>query len=138
LQTAQPRIRRLHDAQDAHLHGRAWFRRRHGGRLELESRGCRERVGRRLRRDRGQRREERTLHTSTRRLTRSGSMQRKIGRRGLLGGAAVTLALPFMPSLDRPMGGVRLAAAAAAPPKRFLVYFFPNGVYAKDWTPANA
>jgi hypothetical protein len=65
-------------------------------------------------------------------------MQRKIGRRGLLGGAAVTLSLPFLPSLDRPMGGVRLAEAAAAPPKRFLVYFFPNGVYAKDFTPPNA
>jgi Protein of unknown function (DUF1552) len=65
-------------------------------------------------------------------------MQRKIGRRGLLGGAAVTLALPFLPSLDRPMGGVRLAQAAPTAPKRFLVYFIPNGVYAKDWTPANA
>lgn len=62
-------------------------------------------------------------------------MHRRIGRRALLGGAAVTLGLPFLPSLDRPIGGVRHAAAAGTAPKRFLVYYIPNGVYLLDWTP---
>src|SRR5438067_979905 len=68
-------------------------------------------------------------------MTRSGPMHRRIGRRALLGGAAVSLGLPFLPSLDKPVSGVRMAAAATAPPKRFLVYYIPNGVYAKDWKP---
>jgi hypothetical protein len=62
----------------------------------------------------------------------------RIGRRAFLGGAAVSLGLPFLPSLEKPAGGVRMAKAAVTAPKRFLVYFFPNGVYAKDWTPTGA
>jgi hypothetical protein len=67
-------------------------------------------------------------------VTKSGSGGR-IGRRALLGGAAVTVALPFLPSLEKPTSGVRLAKAAATAPKRFLVYYIPNGVYAQAWTP---
>ncbi|HWZ88505.1 MAG TPA: DUF1552 domain-containing protein, partial [Polyangiaceae bacterium] len=63
-------------------------------------------------------------------------MNRRVGRRAFLGGTAVALGLPFLPSLGHRMGGVRSAAAAnPVAPKRFLVYYVPNGVYAADWTP---
>jgi len=52
----------------------------------------------------------------------------------LLGGAAVTLGLPFLPSL-LPRTGARDAAAATVAPKRFLVYYVPNGTYQPAWTP---
>src|SRR5260221_5090242 len=61
-------------------------------------------------------------------------MNRDFGRRALLGGAAVTLGLPFLPSLVR-RASVRDAAAATAAPKRFLVYYVPNGTYQPAWTP---
>jgi hypothetical protein len=55
-------------------------------------------------------------------------------RRRLFAGAAVTLALPFLPSL---VVGPRRARAAscAAPPKRFVAWYTPNGFHMPDWTP---
>jgi hypothetical protein len=61
-------------------------------------------------------------------------MNRRIGRRAFLGGAAVALGLPFLPSLMQ-RDAVRGASAATTGPKRFLIYYIPNGVYALDWTP---
>jgi hypothetical protein len=60
-------------------------------------------------------------------------MNPRIGRRAWLGGAAVALGLPFLPSLVRRTG--REAAAATNAPKRFLVYYVPNGCYQPSWTP---
>src|SRR5882672_11927135 len=62
------------------------------------------------------------------------TMSHRVGRRALLGGAAVTIGLPFLPSLA-PRAGVRDAAAATVAPKRFLVYYVPNGTYQPAWTP---
>src|SRR5216683_2385971 len=62
-------------------------------------------------------------------------MSRRFGRRAFLGGASVILGLPFLPSLEDRAGGVRSAAAATASPKRFLLYYVPNGVYLPAWTP---
>jgi hypothetical protein len=55
-------------------------------------------------------------------------------RRAWLAGAAVTLGLPFLPSL-LPRSSVRKASAATAAPKRFVVYYVPNGCYQPAWTP---
>jgi len=44
------------------------------------------------------------------------------------------LGLPFLPSLLH-RRGVREAAAQTLSPKRFVVYYVPNGVYQKSWTP---
>ena len=62
-------------------------------------------------------------------------MSRRFGRRAFLGGASVILGLPFLPSLEDRAGGVRSAAAATASPKRFLLYYVPNGVYLPAWNP---
>jgi hypothetical protein len=61
-------------------------------------------------------------------------MNSPVGRRAFLGGAAVMLGLPFLPSLSH-RRGVREAAAQSLSPKRFVVYYVPNGVYQKSWTP---
>src|SRR5882757_7779141 len=61
-------------------------------------------------------------------------MNRRVGRRAFLGGASVMLGLPFLPSLGY-RRGMRSAAAATGSPKRFLLYYVPNGVYLPDWTP---
>lgn len=57
-------------------------------------------------------------------------MRRHIPRRAFLRGAGVALGLPFLPSLAR--------RAEAAAPKRFLVYFVPNGVYIPAYMPKGA
>lgn len=58
-------------------------------------------------------------------------MRRGINRRQFLGGAAVCLSLPFLPSLV-PRNA---RAASCAPPKRFVSWFVPNGMIMPDWTP---
>jgi hypothetical protein len=61
--------------------------------------------------------------------------QRKFGkldRRTFLGGAAVGMSLPFLPS----MFGARAAKAAPAAAARFLVYYVPNGMHLQDFTPS--
>jgi hypothetical protein len=54
-------------------------------------------------------------------------------RRKFLGTAAATVSLPFLPSLAARER--RAHAAACAPPKRFLAWYVPNGIYMPDWTP---
>jgi hypothetical protein len=61
-------------------------------------------------------------------------MNSPVKRRAFLGGAAVMLGLPFLPSMLH-RRGVREAAAQTLSPKRFVVYYVPNGVYQKSWTP---
>src|SRR5689334_9915895 len=60
-------------------------------------------------------------------------------RRAFLGGAAATLALPFLesalPKWARP-SIVGRASAQAAPPLRFLGYYVPCGFRMSDWTPS--
>lgn len=58
---------------------------------------------------------------------------RRLSRRAFLGGASATLALPFLESV-LPRG---LARAQAAPPARFLGYYFPCGIRMEHWTPKN-
>jgi hypothetical protein len=54
-------------------------------------------------------------------------------RRRFLTGAAVTVGLPFLPSV---MGGFRSAkGATCGAPQRFLSWFLPCGVVMPDWTP---
>ena len=62
------------------------------------------------------------------------AVNRPTPRRRFLGGAAVALGLPFLESLGGRRGFVRRAQAATAP-KRLLVYYVPNGVFLRDWTP---
>lgn len=53
----------------------------------------------------------------------------RLTRRGLLRGAlGVPFALPLLPSLSR-------AQEASAPPKRFIVFFHPNGTMPDEWFP---
>jgi hypothetical protein len=54
-------------------------------------------------------------------------------RRAFLGGAGVSLALPWLPSLRR--GEAR---ADAAPPVRLIHWYCPNGMNMGDWTPTSA
>ena len=58
-------------------------------------------------------------------------------RRRFLGGATVAVGLPILESMAGRRGFIRRAEAATAP-KRLLVYYIPNGVYLKDWTPPDA
>lgn len=48
--------------------------------------------------------------------------------------AAVTVALPFLPSA---LWSRRAGAAACQPPRRFMAWFVPNGFNMPDWTPAS-
>ncbi|HYO92985.1 MAG TPA: DUF1552 domain-containing protein [Polyangiaceae bacterium] len=57
-------------------------------------------------------------------------MNPRPSRRQFLGGAAVALSLPFLPSLQR-----TARAADCVPPKRFMAWFVPNGMVMPDWTP---
>lgn len=57
--------------------------------------------------------------------------KRRLSRRTLLRGAGVCLALPYLESLVGP--GV--ARAQAAPTKRMIVAYFPNGAAAAYWPP---
>ena len=57
----------------------------------------------------------------------------RIGRRALLRGAGgIALGLPFLEAMT-PFG--RLAQAATPPPKRFLVFFSPDGNIHENWVP---
>lgn len=56
-------------------------------------------------------------------------------RRLFLGSAAVTMALPFLPSA---LWTRRAGAASCTPPRRFMAWFVPNGFVMPDWTPATA
>lgn len=58
------------------------------------------------------------------------SIDRRTFLRGVLGGAAVSIALPWLETMT---GGGR--AWAAAPPRRFGVWFFGNGVRREHWIP---
>lgn len=53
-------------------------------------------------------------------------------RRLFLTGAAVTLALPFLPSA---VWTRRAGAATCAAPRRFMAWMVPNGMVMPDWTP---
>jgi hypothetical protein len=57
----------------------------------------------------------------------------KISRRSFLGGAGAAIALPLFESL---LPRVARGAAPAAPPRRFLGFFVPNGIEMASWTPA--
>jgi hypothetical protein len=60
-------------------------------------------------------------------------MSSRTSRRRFLTGAAVTVGLPFLPSV---MGGaVAAAAGTCTAPQRFLSWFLPCGVIMPDWTP---
>jgi len=54
-------------------------------------------------------------------------------RRRFMKSAAVTVGLPFLPSVMG--GGSRARAAACTTPQRFLSWFLPCGVVMPDWTP---
>jgi hypothetical protein len=58
-------------------------------------------------------------------------ISKKYGRRAFLGGATVALGLPLLESLA-PRKALGQAGAA---PKRFLGYFYPNGMWMEDWRP---
>lgn len=53
-------------------------------------------------------------------------------RRLFLSTAAVTVALPFLPSA---LWSRRAGAAACTPPRRFMAWFVPNGFHMPAWTP---
>jgi hypothetical protein len=58
----------------------------------------------------------------------------RLNRRALLRGAGgVAIGLPFLEAM-RPFG-VRRAAAGNTPPKRFIVFFSPDGNIRENWTP---
>jgi hypothetical protein len=58
-------------------------------------------------------------------------MSKRYGRRAFLGGATVAIGLPFLEAL----APKRAVGAAGAAPKRFLGYFYPNGMWMDDWRP---
>lgn len=60
-------------------------------------------------------------------------MKTRQSRRLFLGGAAVTLALPFLPSA---LWSRRASAASLTPPRRFMAWFVPNGMVMPSWTPS--
>lgn len=53
-------------------------------------------------------------------------------RRLFLGGAAASVALPFLPSA---LWTRRANAQSCAAPRRFMAWFVPNGMVMPDWTP---
>jgi len=59
-------------------------------------------------------------------------MSTRHSRRLFLGGAAVTVALPFLASA---LWTRRAGAAGLTPPRRFMAWFVPNGLVMPDWTP---
>jgi hypothetical protein len=56
---------------------------------------------------------------------------KRYGRRAFLGGAAAMIGLPFFEAL----APRKAIGAAGAAPKRFLGYFYPNGMWMEDWRP---
>ena len=58
-------------------------------------------------------------------------MNRRTVLRGLLGGAAATVALPFLESL----AGKGARAACGTSPKRFVLFFWGNGIQLARWIP---
>lgn len=56
-------------------------------------------------------------------------LPRRTFLRGVMGGAAVTIALPYLEAMNP------VARAAPAPPRRFGVWFFGNGVRREHWVP---
>jgi hypothetical protein len=59
-------------------------------------------------------------------------------RRVFLSAAGVTLVLPFLPSALWSRRAAAAPAASAAPPRRFMSWFVPNGMVMPNWTPAAA
>lgn len=64
----------------------------------------------------------------------------RLSRRTFLGGAAATLALPWLEAMmPRGLGFTSPARAAADElPRRLLFYFVPNGIHMPAWTPASS
>jgi len=58
-------------------------------------------------------------------------ISQRYGRRAFLGGSSVLIGLPFLETLA-PRAARGQAASA---PKRFLGYFYPNGIVMDDWRP---
>jgi hypothetical protein len=54
--------------------------------------------------------------------------------RGILGGAAVGVGLPWLELMARP--SVASAAATDAFPRRFVIFFWGNGVLPEKWVPS--
>jgi hypothetical protein len=62
---------------------------------------------------------------------RFAKVSQRYGRRAFLGGGAALIGLPFLETLaPRPARGQSSGA-----PKRFLGYFYPNGIVMEDWRP---
>ena len=61
-------------------------------------------------------------------------VKKSIGRRTVLRGLGVTLALPLLDSMVPALVAVR--RTAGAPLKRFGAIYVPNGIMMKNWTPA--
>lgn len=62
-------------------------------------------------------------------------MQRRTVLRGLLGGAGVTFALPYLESLSWRRGS--FAQTLSTSPKRFIMYFWGNGSQPDRWLPTS-
>ncbi len=60
-------------------------------------------------------------------------LTRRAVLRGLVGGALTTVALPFFESL-----GGRARASGGLAPKRFMLYFWGNGIQPARWIPADS
>ncbi len=60
-------------------------------------------------------------------------LDRRMFLRGVLGGTAVSVALPPLEAMFGVNG--RALAAGGAPPKRFIVWFWGNGIRRAQWTP---
>lgn len=61
-------------------------------------------------------------------------MKSRLSRRKFLGGAAVTIGLPFLESLESKAS----AALSCASRQRFIAGFVPCGIHMPDWTPSTA
>ena len=58
-------------------------------------------------------------------------ISKKYGRRAFLGGTAALVGLPFFEAL----APRKAVGATGGAPKRFLGYFYPNGIWMDDWRP---
>ena len=60
------------------------------------------------------------------------SVHRRAVLRGLLGGAAVSVALPLFESL----AGRKARASSGVAPKRYVQFFWGNGIQPQRWVPS--
>ena len=63
------------------------------------------------------------------------SQSRQLSRRTLLRGLGVSLALPWLESLQSTSALAAAVSGVDAPPLRMAFMFVPNGVHMPDWTP---